>query len=82
MAAPNLILSRPVQTPDFRPIPRALCDRIRAHVGSLAKAETTDAQIAAMFLAHCELKHAESLIARPANPAQQARQRIKESFTS
>lgn len=57
---------------DFRPIPVALIDRLRLHVDELATATSTDEQIAALFLAHAEMKDAEALIARGEEAAQVA----------
>ena len=56
----------------FKAIPHALCDRIRGHVDALEAAPSPDAALAALFLAHCELKDAEAMIpkAEPAPGAQ------------
>ena len=56
--------------PAFRPVPTALIDRIRSHLEALAVASSTDAQIAALFLAHCEMKDAEAML--PASTAEEA----------
>lgn len=50
---------------EFRPIPSASITRLRSHISALNTAQTTDDQIRALFLAHCELKDIEhSLPAR------------------
>lgn len=55
--------------PDFRPIPAALIDRLLTHVNELATATSTDAQIAALFLAHAELKDCEAMLPPVEPPA-------------
>lgn len=52
----------PSPAPTFRPLPAALCNRIRERVDLLAAATTQDAQIAALFLCFCRLKDAEKKI--------------------
>lgn len=47
-----------METTIFRPLPAALIDRMRSRVAALSKATDKPAQLAAIFLIHCECQDA------------------------
>ena len=49
-------------TAPFKPIPAAVCDRIRSHADAIQAATTLHEVLAALFLAHCELKDIEAAL--------------------
>ena len=46
----------------FKPVPVAVCERIRGHVDNLQAASSHSEIVAALFLAHCELKEIEAAL--------------------
>ena len=47
-----------METTIFRPLPLALIERLKTHVKALRGAKDKPAQLAAIFLIHCECKDA------------------------
>lgn len=60
MTAPTDIAITP--DPAFKSIPATAIARIKRHADSLASAESSHAQLAALFLIHCECKDIEEAV--------------------